>query len=114
MKHKAAGCDGWSAEALLSLPDHALDRLISLLEVVELQGVWPDACYDWKIVFLPKDQPSQTQPTEVLKTRPVAVGAIIFRAWGKLRFKQLASQLFHTLPPLQAGVFLRWEQILCC
>ena len=103
MKHKAAGCDGWSAEALLSLPDHALDRLISLLEVVELQGVWPDACYDWKIVFLPKDQPSQTQPTEVLKTRPIAVGAIIFRARGKLRFKQLASQLFHTLPPLQAG-----------
>jgi hypothetical protein len=50
----------------------------------------------WRITFVPKEQSQGSVGTQVLKVRPISVGALLYRAWSKLRFQQ---QLTHALAP---------------
>jgi hypothetical protein len=102
MRHRAAGTDLWSADALLLLPPPAWDRLVQLFAAVEASGAWPNAFYDWRVTFIPKG--SGDKPCHVHDVRPIAVGALLYRIWAKVRFghaaKAWGSDLLH---PLQVG-----------
>lgn len=103
MKHKAAGTDGWTASALLLLPEACWKRLLDILDKVESSGRWPCALTHWRMTFLPKEQTQGSAGTNVLKVRPISIGALLYRAWSKLRFKQLSKDLSSALAPLQLG-----------
>lgn len=103
MVHKSTGLDGRSAKAILSLPEEAFQQLVSLLERIEAGAGWPPSLCQRKLVFLPKEQTASPKPTDVLKTRPIAAGSLLYRAWGKCRFRQLGPSLVHALPLRQAG-----------
>ena len=103
MKSKAAGTDGWDASALLLLPPECWNRLLDIFHLVESKGYWPQALCHWRITFLPKQQSQGCAGTQVSKVRPISVGALLYRAWSKLRFQQLSQQLTQALAPLQLG-----------
>ena len=104
MTAKASGLDGWDSEALLCLPSSAWTRLLDLIQCVEQVSKWPSALTHWKLVFLPKPcKGAETNLTSALNTRPIAVGPIIYRAWGKLRWKQLSHVFASALHGLQVG-----------
>ena len=52
--------------------------------------------------FLPKQKDS-TFCTNALKTRPIAIGSVIFRSWAKLRYSQATTQLGPVLTEFQVG-----------
>ena len=79
MKKKARGPDGWCAGAFLELPQAGLDRLAQLLPFIEAEATWPEALCHWRVVFLAKESSGSLAATDVLKTRPVSVGPIVFR-----------------------------------
>ena len=102
MKHKAAGPDNWEARSLLQLPDIAWERLGQLLQSVERTGVWPPGLRAWRLCFIPKD--SSTGITDTLKTRPISIGSIIYRAWARVRFQEATKHLPRdVLGELQCG-----------
>ena len=102
MKHKAAGPDNWEARSLLQLPDPAWERLGQLLQCVEHTGHWPPGLRAWRLCFIPKD--SSTGFTETLKTRPISVGSIVYRAWARVRFQEAVKHLPRdTLGVMQCG-----------
>eukprot|EP00969_Alexandrium_andersonii_P014399 627433-Alexandrium_andersonii.AAC.1 len=57
-RSKAAGPDGWSGAELCLLPDAALDRLCSVLDLVERCQQWPAGLDDWRVAFIPKPHAS--------------------------------------------------------
>ena len=102
MGHKAGGVDGWDASSLLPLPKPAWDRLCSLFQEVENSGVWPRALHHWKLVFLPKTQKGMGV-LDALDTRPIAIGPLLYRAYGRLRWQQLGRNLVSSLHHFQVG-----------
>ena len=100
MKGKAAGLDGFSPDCLLSLPEEGLSQLADFLNHCETAGSWPACLTQWKLIFLPKGK----KVTPALdETRPIAISSAIYRAWGRLRLRQLADHLAQALQPWQAG-----------
>lgn len=79
-----------------------LQRLAEVLQLIESTGQWPSQTHDWRLCFLPKHR-GVAASTPALKTRPIAVGPILYRAWAKLRFKQASKQLGPALNELQVG-----------
>ena len=91
MRAKAAGTDAWEASTLAYLPAAAFVRLEHVLMAVERTGRWPKGLRGWRLTFLPKGEGEKS--TEVLRTRPIAVGPVVYRAWSKVRFSDVASRL---------------------
>lgn len=102
MKNTSAGTDGWSAALLSQLPAEALTRLITFFHKVELESKWPRSFYHWRLVFLPKDSAAKSG-TQAEKTRPIAVGSLLYRCWSKLRFKSCSAKLENVLADFQVG-----------
>ena len=101
MRGKATGLDGVSPDILGGLPDAALTRLIELFELFEQKQAWPQTLVHWRIVMLPKVKDGDF--CSVSNTRPIAVGPVLYRLWGKLRMKTLAPWLAQFTHPMQAG-----------
>ena len=102
MKHKAPGPDGWVPQALKMLPQMAWVRLCQILDAVEETGTRPQGLRSWRVCFIPKT--SSSGMCDTLKTRPIAVGAIIYRAWARVRSKEATAHLPRSvLGPLQVG-----------
>ena len=59
----------------MALPLCAWARLAQVLALVEESGKWPASLVHWRLCFLPKDT-STGAGTQVLKTRPLAIGPL--------------------------------------
>ena len=104
MKRSSAGVDGWDATLLSHLPPEGWDRLAQLLNRCEEKSEWPTSLKVWKLVFIPKGKSDSAQTaTDALQVRPIAVGSLIYRLWGKVRLQQLAPHLTNHLAPFQSG-----------
>ena len=91
MRAKAAGADAWEASTRAYLPSLAFERLVHVLMAVGRTGYWPKGLRGWRLSFLPNREGEKS--TEVLRTRPIAVGPVIYTAWSKVRFSDVASRL---------------------
>ena len=101
MASKAGGLDGWDCRALLRLPQQAWSRL---LDVLENGAPWPAVLTHWKLVFIPKpNKGSDAGIPSALDTRPIAIGPVIYRAYARLRWKQVSHEFATTLHQLQIG-----------
>ena len=98
MLPKATGLDGWEAQALLALTPLMFDRFVFFLQEVERLQQWPDALCAWRVVYIPKK--ISRNPGSY---RPIAVGAILYRAWAKLRASQVARKFSSSFAPTQGG-----------
>ena len=104
MKRSSAGVDGWDATLLSHLPPEGWDRLAQLLNRCEEKSEWLTSLKVWKLVFIPKGKSDSAQTaTDALQVRPIAVGSLIYRLWGKVRLQQLAPHLTNHLAPFQSG-----------
>ena len=104
MSSKAGGLDGWGSKTLLCLSQPAWSRLIDLLSCIESGQSWPVAPTHWKLVFIPKpSKGSDAAVPSALDTRPIAIGPIIYRAYTRLRWKQLSPGFANALHQLQVG-----------
>ena len=102
MRHKAPGPDDWEPQALQMLPAQLWFRLCQVLDTVEETSAWPQGLRSWRVCFIPNT--SSNGICDTLKTRPIAVGAIIYRAWARVRFKEAAALLPQSvLGTLQVG-----------
>ena len=100
MKGKAAGLDGFSPDLLCELPREGLEQLALFLNCCESCGEWPSNLTHWKLVFIPKG--SSTCPS-LDQVRPIAISGAVYRAWARLRLRNLADHLSRALQPWQAG-----------
>ena len=88
----APGMDKWDVADLKLLSVWApnlFDRLARLLQVVEAQGVWPEALIHGSVCFIPKDL-EDAIPT-AMQHRPITVLSTIYRLWSSVRHDQLAK-----------------------
>ena len=84
---KASGPDGWEARLLLLLPKSHLLKLVSLLQVIERFGVWPESQVHWKVAFLAK----KDGQLSAQNYRPISVGPVVYRTWAAARAQEFAS-----------------------
>ena len=90
----ARGVDGISHEDLLALPDAWTQRLLDLLNSIELgDSHWPTAVLFGVVSVLAKDPQAAT----VCRFRPIVIYSVIYRAWASLRAKQLLRLLLPYL-----------------
>ena len=66
------------------LPDSLLERLASLLNVIEQTGCWPDALAQGVISLISKGEGSEPN-----KLRPISVMSVIYRLWAAARLKHI-------------------------
>jgi aryl carrier-like protein len=96
MTQKAAGLDGFSADLVLQLPPAMLERLVDIYDKVEGGDPWPQALCAWRVCFLAKEK--REGFPEAGNFRPIAVGAVLYRAWAAVRTREVAmdfSKYFH-------------------
>eukprot|EP01059_Diplonema_ambulator_P030260 TRINITY_DN509_c0_g1_i4.p1 TRINITY_DN509_c0_g1~~TRINITY_DN509_c0_g1_i4.p1 ORF type:complete len:924 (+),score=114.49 TRINITY_DN509_c0_g1_i4:185-2956(+) len=74
------GVDGWCASDLLQLPRPCLDVLAKVLNLIELEGVWPNALTNAVVALIPKGESKQP-----LKQRPITVSSMVYRLWACAR-----------------------------
>ena len=75
-KRTAVGVDQWSPEVWRDLSDEALEELVHLLNDVEQRLTWPAHIYYNLIILIGKPAGG---------TRPIALMAMIYRLWTKIR-----------------------------
>ena len=101
----APGMDKWDVADLKLLSAWApdlFDRLARLLQVVEAQGVWPEALIHGYVCFIPKDL-EDAIPT-AMQHRPITVLSTIYRLWSSVRHDQLAKLWQPQWAALRAGL----------
>ena len=98
----AAAVDGQRQHELMQMPLAHWNRLEQLLKHVARLGIWPDAMLFELDVFIPKTVPSPLLD----KQRPISVAAIIYRAWGSARLRQLRGWLMELFKhsPIHGGI----------
>ena len=98
-KTAARGVDGLSHIDLQSLPTSWTQRLLDLLNAIEVgQSDWPSAILYGVVSVISKDLNSRT----VDRFRPIVIFSIVYRTWASLRAKQLLRLL---LPHLNVEAF---------
>eukprot|EP00438_Fugacium_kawagutii_P005624 Skav235142 [mRNA] locus=scaffold1072:49794:54677:- [translate_table: standard] len=86
----ARGVDGISHVDLLHFPDAWTDRVLTLLNDLELgRSNWPQTLLYGMVNLLAKDIGSR----DVSRFRPIVIFSVIYRAWASLRAKQLLVRL---------------------
>lgn len=104
MRGSAGGVDGWDAFLLSHLPQTGWSRLADVLRLCERSGRWPAVCKIWRLCFIPKTKGDGAhKPTEALQVRPIAVGNMVYRLWGRLRLQEISPSLRNHLAPFQSG-----------
>ena len=97
----AGGVDGWTFKLLLLLPVEIWDQLADLLNLIEAVGTWPPDMHHWKITFIPKEGTGTVPAPE--EVRPIAVGAVLYRLWAKLRTDACSYDISATFGTRQGG-----------
>jgi len=85
MGRKAGGADGLKADDWQSWPSVHWERLAQLLQMCEQQGTWPEQLLHAHVVLLSK----AGKPVDGLQARPITILPLIYRAWAKIRARQL-------------------------
>lgn len=94
--HAAKGCDGFSKDDLLLLPDSTWELLANMLNACHN---WPQVLLCCKTFLLPKCN----EPSGPDQTRPITVAAIVYRLWASLHAKVILLKWSHSMPPTIAG-----------
>ena len=76
MKPKKGGGDGWTLQALSSLPEEAFSGLSWLYQQTERTLDWPEGVKFVSVALLPKNQDTE---------RPISLTSYIYRLYMKLR-----------------------------
>eukprot|EP00435_Cladocopium_sp_Y103_P023602 s1561_g5.t1 len=95
----ATGPDALSRQDLLKMPRDLAEKLLQVLEQVELTGRWPRQLLDGFIVALEKQPDAQ----EVHQYRPISVFAVAYRTWSSIRATQILRHLSPYLPKTCTG-----------
>jgi hypothetical protein len=85
MGRKAGGADGLQAADWQSWPTEHWRKLAELLMLCEHQGQWPKQLLQAHVVLLSKGG----KPVSKLQSRPITILPLAYRAWAKIRAKQL-------------------------
>ena len=81
-KGTAVGVDQWSPAIWRDMSDGALEALVALLNGIEQRLTWPAHLYHNFIVLMGKPAGG---------TRPIALMAMLYRLWTKVRRPQIDS-----------------------
>jgi hypothetical protein len=100
-KRKAArGPDGFSGEDLKHMPDGYAQPLLDLLQSIEQEDTdWPQQLAFGTVIGLSK----QDGAHEEGHFRPITLFPTIYRAWARLRTKQMILQMSKYIPPEALG-----------
>ena len=88
-KKKAPGADGLQAGDWTHWPKLQWDRQASLVQLCEEEGRWPELLRIAHVMLLSKGG----KPVDKLQARPITVLPLVYRAWAKVRAKQLRTWL---------------------
>ena len=88
-KKKAPGADGLQAGDWTHWPKMQWDRLADLVQLCEEEGRWPELLRIAHVMLLSKGG----KPVDKLQARPITVLPLVYRAWAKVRAKQLRTWL---------------------
>ena len=103
LKVSSAGVDAWQVCELQLLGQHSISRLTTLLNQIELTGVWPTQLAEIPVAALKK--PSGSTPMDV---RPISLASLIYRIWARVRWKHFSEWYQSWLPEqLKGGVARR-------
>ena len=87
--HAARGVDGISHYDLIHAPTAWTERLLALLNQIELgESVWPAALLFGVVQLLAKEPSAST----ISRFRPIVVYSIIYRTWSRIRARELLLQ----------------------
>lgn len=95
----ARGSDGWSTKDLVKIPICLCDMLACILALVEHCEQWPEKWIYAKTICLPKSH-CVSNPLQI---RPITIMAKAYRAWGKIRGRQIALHITSKIPNQIAG-----------
>ena len=84
-KKKAAGADGLAAHDWAWWPAVHWDRLALLVQRCESEGRWPEQLRLAHVALLSKGG----KPVRGLQARPITILPLVYRAWAKIRARQL-------------------------
>ena len=100
-KHTAArGPDGFSKDDLINMPDGHVTALLDMLHAIETTDApWPEQLAFGTVIGLGKHD----QAHEESHFRPITLFSTIYRAWAKLRTRQMIRQLAELMPPEALG-----------
>ena len=73
----ASGLDGWEVSSLKALPDVCLEKLCTVLSLVEETGCWPTALSSGYFSLIPKRDSDDT----LASLRPLSILPAICRLW---------------------------------
>ena len=82
----APGLDGWSADDLELLSDHAYKLMVDMLNSIERGNMWPKAMQATRAVFLAKDASNTKNP---LAYRILKITSGVYRKYGSMRMHHL-------------------------
>ena len=85
MGAKAGGADGLQTGDWVNWPIEHWIKLAQLLQLCEKLGQWPEQLKQAHVMLLSKGG----QPVDKLQARPITVLPLVYRAWAKVRAKQL-------------------------
>ena len=96
----ARGPDGFSKEDMLHVPTSYLESLLHLFTAIEDTDVpWPEQLLLGLVIGLAKQPDSH----EVGHFRPINLFSMWFRAWARLRTKEMVRQLADIMPAEALG-----------
>ena len=98
-RDSSPGTDGWTANELELLPQKALERLIEFFCVCERAARWPQICYEWRQVNIPKGAGTAS----VDQLRPIGIGQVLIRSWHRYRTRQIMRHVEPAVPLHVAG-----------
>eukprot|EP00438_Fugacium_kawagutii_P035024 Skav226644 [mRNA] locus=scaffold1097:92180:97042:+ [translate_table: standard] len=105
-KRAARGPDGFSHHDLQNMPDSYATSLLHLLDSIETDDTpWPDQLALGLVQGLGKNE----DPHEVQHFRPITLFSTIYRAWARLRTKELIRQIARYMPDSALGFLPRRE-----
>ena len=81
----ASGLDCWEVASLKALPDFCLEKLCTILSLVEDTGRWPSALTFGYFSLIPKPD-SDDSPASL---RPLSILSVVYRTWASCRLSEL-------------------------
>jgi hypothetical protein len=84
-RKEAAGADGLEAHSWAWWPAVHWDKLAQLVQRCESEGKWPEQLRLAHVALLSKGG----KPVRGLSARPITVLPLVYRAWAKIRARQL-------------------------
>ena len=96
----ARGPDGYDRDDMLRMPDHLTEGYISMMSCIEDEEVdWPQQITQGMVIGLAKHD----QAHEPGHFRPITLFSMWYRAWARLRTKEIIHQMCEWIPAEALG-----------